>query len=237
MVSRPYVLLSCAMSVDGYIDDAGPSRLELSNSEDFDRVDAERARADAILVGAGTVRRDDPRLLVRSPDRRRERLERGLPASPLRVTLTASGDLDPGRRIFAGDGAESLVYCSSPLAESLERGLRGRAAVVALGPALQLDALLGDLAGRGVGRLMVEGGSSLHTALLVQGLADELQLAVAPFLVGDPCAPRFVGPGSFPHGPANPMALAEVRRLGAVVVLRYLLRPSSSARGGSRPGP
>lgn len=215
------------MSVDGYIDDAGPARLELSSPEDFDRVDAERARADAILVGAGTVRRDDPRLLVRSPDRRRERLERGLPASPLRVTLTAGGDLDPARRIFAGDDAESLVYCPTPLAESLQGRLQERAAVVGLGPVLELDALLEDLAARGVGRLMVEGGSNLHTGFLVQGLADELQLAVAPFLVGDACAPRFVGPGRFPHGPANPMALAEVRRLGGVVLLRYLLRPSS----------
>src|SRR5439155_4852341 len=64
--NRPYVVLSCAMSIDGYIDDASPARLHLSNQEDLERVDAERARSDAILVGAGTVRRDDPELLVRS---------------------------------------------------------------------------------------------------------------------------------------------------------------------------
>ena len=63
--TRPYVLLSCATSIDGYIDDASEQRLLLSNDEDLDRVDAVRASCDAILVGAGTVRRDDPRLLVR----------------------------------------------------------------------------------------------------------------------------------------------------------------------------
>ena len=68
--TRPYVLLSCAASIDGYIDDASEQRLLLSNEEDLDRVDAVRASCDAILVGAGTVRRDDPRLLVRSPSRR-----------------------------------------------------------------------------------------------------------------------------------------------------------------------
>ncbi|MEU9845655.1 dihydrofolate reductase family protein, partial [Actinomadura sp. NPDC048032] len=56
MSERPYVLLSCAMSADGYIDDATPERLRLSSTADWDRVDAVRAGCDAILVGAGTVR-------------------------------------------------------------------------------------------------------------------------------------------------------------------------------------
>jgi 5-amino-6-(5-phosphoribosylamino)uracil reductase len=54
------MLLSCAMSVDGHIDDSGPERLLLSHPEDFDRVDALRAGCDAVLVGAGTLRRDNP---------------------------------------------------------------------------------------------------------------------------------------------------------------------------------
>ena len=65
MSTRPYVLLSVAMSVDGRIDGPGPARLVLSGRADLDRVDAERAASDAVMVGAGTVRRDDPRLLIR----------------------------------------------------------------------------------------------------------------------------------------------------------------------------
>ena len=53
MVDRPYVLLSCGMSIDGYVDNAAEDRLLLSNDADFDRVDAVRAECDAILVGAG----------------------------------------------------------------------------------------------------------------------------------------------------------------------------------------
>ena len=71
MPDRPYILLSCGMSIDGYLGSAAPRRLELSNSADFDRVDAVRASCDAILVGANTVRTDNPRLLVRSQDRQR----------------------------------------------------------------------------------------------------------------------------------------------------------------------
>ncbi|MGW3810445.1 RibD family protein, partial [Micromonospora sp. NPDC005113] len=76
-LARPYVLLSCATSIDGYIDDASDQRLLLSNADDLDRVDAVRASCDAILVGAGTVRRDDPRLLVRAAERRAERVAGG----------------------------------------------------------------------------------------------------------------------------------------------------------------
>src|SRR6185437_5041401 len=94
-MKRPYVLLSCAMSVDGFIDDTTGERLLLSNEADFDRVDAERSKCDAILIGAETLRRDNPRLLVNSPDRRAAREARGLPPYPLKVTMTQSGNLDP----------------------------------------------------------------------------------------------------------------------------------------------
>jgi 5-amino-6-(5-phosphoribosylamino)uracil reductase len=92
---RPYVLLSAAVSVDGYIDDATPDRLLLSDAADLDRVDEVRAGVDAILVGAGTIRADNPRLLVRSAARRAARAGRGQPPSPARVTLTSRGGLDP----------------------------------------------------------------------------------------------------------------------------------------------
>ena len=82
VTERPYVLLSCAMSVDGCLDSAGPGRLVLSGDADLDRVDDERAGSDAIMVGAGTIRRDDPRLLIRSPARRAARAARASPSTP-----------------------------------------------------------------------------------------------------------------------------------------------------------
>jgi 5-amino-6-(5-phosphoribosylamino)uracil reductase len=82
--------------------------------------------------------------------------------------------------------------------------------------------ILDDLAGRGVRRLLVEGGSSVHTLFLAADLVDELHLVIAPFFVGDERAPRFVGPAAFPHGPGRPMRLREARPVGEVVLLRYL---------------
>jgi 5-amino-6-(5-phosphoribosylamino)uracil reductase len=80
-----------------------------------------------------------------------------------------------------------------------------------------------DLADRGVDRLMVEGGGVVHTQFLSGDLVDELQLVVAPFFVGDSGAPRFVTDGRFPWNADRRAALAEVRQLGDVVLLRYAL--------------
>ncbi|GAA2107191.1 dihydrofolate reductase family protein [Actinomadura alba] len=213
------------MSVDGYIDDASPRRLRLSNTADFDRVDSVRAGCDAILVGAGTIRTDDPRLLVRSPARRAARVARGVPAEPAKVTFTNGGGLDPQANFFTTGTGPKLVYGTSPVVPELTERLAGRAEVVDAGDPLSLTTALADLSRRGVRRLMVEGGGSVHSQFLTQGLADELQLVVAPFFVGDPCAPRFVQPGIFPQSPKHPMRLAETTRIGDVVLLRYLMGP------------
>lgn len=223
MTTRPYVLLSVATSVDGYIDDTGPQRLVLSGQADLDRVDQVRAECDAILVGATTLRRDDPRLIVHSPERRAERVARGRPPYPLKVTVTAGGDLDAGLR-FWHHGGEKLVYCPDSVAPKLRERLGDLAEVAGLGTDLDIGAMLADLHRRGVGRLMVEGGGAVHTQFLTAGLADEIHLAVAPFFVGDPAAPRFVNPGVFPNGPGKRMTLAEVRTVGDVALLRYLAR-------------
>lgn len=226
MTERPYVLLSCAASIDGYIDDTTDQRLLLSNDEDFDRVDDVRASCDAILVGANTIRRDNPRLLVRTEERRKARVARGLPESPIKVTFTARGDLDPNAKFFAAGDVEKIVYCSSASVEECRKNLGDVATIVDAGDPVDLNTVLADLADRGVQRLMVEGGGTVHTQFLTSGLADELQLVIAPFFVGDSGAPRFVGTGEFPHQPGNRMTLGEVRPIGDVILARYLLARS-----------
>jgi 5-amino-6-(5-phosphoribosylamino)uracil reductase len=288
MTGRPYVVLSCAMSLDGCLDGTGEDRLVLSGEADLDRVDAERAAADAILVGAGTIRRDDPRLLVRSARRQAERSARGRPPQPAGVTITASGDLDPAARFFRGGeeggagvggagagrvadpgaggagaggagaggagaggagagGADDradrggsalvpqrIVYAARPAFPKLQDQIGGLAEVVDAGDPPRLTEILADLGRRGVRRLMVEGGARLGTQLLAGGMVDELQLAIAPFFVGDAAAPRFAGPGEYPSGPAHPLHLAEARPVGEVVLLRYLA--AGPAGPGGPPG-
>ncbi len=214
----PYVLLSAAVSLDGYLDDTAPDRLLLSSPADFERVDAVRASVDAILVGAGTIRADNPRLLVNSAERRAARVAAGKPAYPLKVTVSATGELDPAARFWHTGGEKVLLTTEDGARRAHALGIA--ADVVPLGTELDWRAALEHLRERhGVGRLMVEGGGTVHTQLLREELADELQLVLAPLLVGDPAAPRLFGPGAYQAGR---LRLVESRRIEDVVLTRYL---------------
>ena len=223
MRERPYTLLSCGISIDGYLDRGTDERLILSNEADLDRVDDVRAGCDAIMVGAATIRNDNPRLLVRHPARIERRAEQGLRRSPVKVTLTRRGDLDPCADFFSTGDSEKLVYCDSDAVLVTRRRLGPAATVVDGGRPVDVRRLSEDLRARGVRRLMVEGGGTVHTQFLTADLADELQLVVAPFFVGDSRANRFVGDGRFPFHPGRRARLAEVRPMGDVVLLRYAL--------------
>lgn len=207
---RPYVLLSAAMSVDAYLDDCSDSRLFLSNDDDMRRVRVTRGEFDAIMVGATTIRRDNPSLrAVDGPD-------------PRRVTLTSTGDLDPDSRFF-DTSTPPLVFCHSDAAASLERRLGDRAEVRDLGPTVELAVVLDRLWGTGVRRIMVEGGGRVHSQFLQAGLADDIRLAVAPFFVGQSHAPPLAVPGTYLNNSRNRMHLKEVEHIGDMAVMHYTL--------------
>jgi 5-amino-6-(5-phosphoribosylamino)uracil reductase len=219
------------MSMDGYLDGVTEHRLLLSNDADFDRIDAVRAGCDAILVGATTVRRDNPRLLIRSPKRQQERVAHGRAPSPMKVTVTNCADLDAGANFFTLGDVEKIVYCSSGAIDKAMARFGHAATVVDGGQPVSFNHLAEDLYTRGVKRLMVEGGGETHTQFLTAGLADELQLVVAPIFVGDSQARRFVSDGRFPWNPDRRATLAEVRQIGDVALLRYALSPHFDGSG------
>ena len=201
------VHLSVAVSLDGYIDDRSPQRLVLSNSEDLADMRELRAQCDAILVGAQTLRRDDPSL--RGPK--------------MRATLTESGELDPRLRFFDGS-ARSIVLTSLQRADTLKRQFGDRAEVLALG-CFDPDAILGALGALGVRSLWIEGGTRVLTMFLASGRFDTLRLAIAPFFVGDAGAPRMVDAARFVNDATRRLALRGVRPLGDVAVLDYERSP------------
>lgn len=195
--SRPYVFLKVATSFDGCLDDLSNVRLVFSPPEDMVAVDQLRAEFDAIFVGAETVRKDNPRLVLRDESLRKNRIERGLSPDPMKVCLTASGNLDSSSAFFKAGDSERVIYAPSDIAVGLQTELAGRAIVVPLTASreggngyLPILALLSDLKQRGVSRLFVEGGSTIIRQLLEADVVDGFRLAISSKCVAEAEAPR-----------------------------------------------
>jgi len=198
------VHVSVAVSIDGYIDDRSDERLILSSPEDLADVREAREQCDAILVGAGTVRRDNPAL--RS-------------SNAVRVTITKSGDLDPASRFFDGE-VRAILIAARDRANELQTRFHERAHIVAV-DAFDPASIVTALESHGVRSLFVEGGTRVLTAFLSSGTFDRLRLAIAPFFVGDARAPRLVGASTFLNDKNHRLILQGVRMLGDVAVLDY----------------
>lgn len=225
MNNKPYVLVKCAMSLDGFIDDSSDEKLILSNEKDFKKVDEERSKCDAILVGAETVRKDNPRLLLKFEELCKERLSNGKSRFPMKVTITTTGNFSKDSKFFNIGDAKKIVYCTENVLEELKNKLNNLANIIPIkGSEIDLGFVLEDLKQKGVNKLMVEGGSKILTMFLSKNLVDEIQISIAPFFVGDENGVRFVNPGDFPFDKNNRMKLVNAEIIGDIVLLTYKLK-------------
>lgn len=224
-MNKPYVLIKCAMSVDGYIDDASNERLILSDEADFDRVDEERAKCDAILLGADTVRNDNPRVLIKSEERKKQRLANNKPTDLRKITITSSGDFSKDSKFFTYGESKKLVYCNEKTSDKLSNELGELAEVIPFkGDHINPEFILNDLYNKGIKRLMIEGGSKILTMFLSKGLFDEFQVSVAPFFVGEDNAVSIVNASKFINDKNNRMKVKNVEMIGDCVLLTYVTK-------------
>lgn len=208
------IILSAAVSVDGYLDNSGGERLILSSPEDWRAIYALRADCDAILVGAETLRRDNPSLVIREDKLRRRRTAEGRSADIMKVTVSGSGRLDPTLKFFTEGEGEKVVFTHGTVSSQLSE-----VATVISRPELTSTVILSQLRKMGVETILVEGGSSVLSMFLREKNWDEFRLAVAPVFVGDHAAPRLVLDGDYP-----PMTLVNTEQLGQTAVMHYVNR-------------
>ena len=179
--SRPSVTLKSAQSLDGRISAAGGSSRWVSGDASRRHAHRLRFRHDAILVGAGTIRRDDPSLTVRLP---------GVDAPRRRVVLAPGLDVDPAARVFARalpTDPPTRVYVAAGCPERQVARFRDVAEVVPVPHAdtgLDLLAVLTDLHRVGVQSVLIEGGGKTSGAFLARGLVDDVVLFVSRRLFG-----------------------------------------------------
>jgi 2,5-diamino-6-hydroxy-4-(5-phosphoribosylamino)pyrimidine 1'-reductase len=223
-MARPFVYINMAMTADGKITSATREYPKFTSDADRENMDRLRAEADAVLVGAGTLRADDPPMRVRDPAMQAYRRSLGRPDVLTNVVVTASVDLDPGASFFAsGSPATRVVATVEDAPPDRVARLDGLATVWRVGRGrVDLPALLVRLAEElRVGRLLLEGGGEMNWQFLRQDLVDELHVTVAPALLGGRDAPTLLEGDGFAMDAQRRLTLSDVRRVGDEVFCRY----------------
>jgi diaminohydroxyphosphoribosylaminopyrimidine deaminase/5-amino-6-(5-phosphoribosylamino)uracil reductase len=228
---RPLVTLKCAATLDGRIAAPGGDARWVSGEASRREAHRMRHRADAILVGVGTVLRDDPELTTRLAGRRTR--------NPRRVVLDTRLSIPEGARLLdAPSDAQTVIFCAAGHDAAKRRRLenRGIGVIVAAQRDGRVDAVdaLRQLADLGVAALLVEGGAALAAALLHAGVIDKLALFLAPKLMGgEDGVPLFRGAGAARMGDALPLHHMRLRRCGADLLIEGYLQPPPWRAEGS----
>ena len=180
----PLVTYKAAMTLDGKVAAAGGDARWISCPDSRRAVHELRATVDAVMVGAGTVRRDDPELTVRLAEGR----------DPVRVVITRRGELPPDAKVLATASGTPTIVVAERAAGAARRLLAARGAeLVEVGDG-GLRAALAALAERGLLDILCEGGPTLAGALLAEDLIDRVLLFVAPLIVGRGAPDLFAAP-------------------------------------------
>jgi len=214
------ITVNVAMTLDGKIDNFARRGATISSDEDWARVDRLRADHDAIVVGGKTLLEEDPRLLVKSPALRAERVKRGLPADPVKVGIVSAAKLPANSRFLrAGSGKVILFTTKQTPDEMLSRLREAGAYLFVLGEErVDLRAAMARLAELGIEKVMVEGGGTLIAALLTEGLVDEIHAYIAPRIFGGATAPTLADGEGMLDGVVLQLLDVETLEDGGVLV-------------------
>lgn len=195
------IRVNMAVSLDGKIAPASRPKLRLSGKADLRRMEELRAWADGIVVGAATIRAEDPPFAITDDGLRASRIGEGRPEHPAVVVLTT--DPDPGTaRIFTGPGRAVIATTgrAGTPTEDIPEGVE----VWPLGKErVEADRLAARLEAEGLERILVEGGGEVAALFFGAGLVDEIWLTVTPWLIGGDDAPGIAEAGRLFDPPAT----------------------------------
>jgi len=222
-MERPFVYVNMAMTVDGKITSAAREYPRFTSRHDRDNMDRLRAEADAILVGAGTMRADNPALHVRSAAMREYRRSLGKIDGLHKVIVSARLDLPADCSFFDERfGGDRIVATVDHAPADRVAELGGSCKVWRLGrDRVDIRRLLRRLRERGIERLLVEGGGELNWHFVRHGLVDELFVTLAPTLLGGRDAPTLLEGEGLRMARQQRLALVGLRREGDELYLHY----------------
>ncbi|HME88250.1 MAG TPA: RibD family protein [Chthoniobacterales bacterium] len=192
---RPFVSATFAMTVDGKITTRDFAPVDFTSREDKRHLFQQRARADAVLIGYGTLKQDNVRLGI-SEDLRQARIKRGHVPAPLRVIVSNKGKIDSQLKLFQSNISPILIFSTKRMPKEGQSALRKKNVTLHIGETKDVDLrevlriLRRDYKVR---RVACEGGPTLFRSMLELGLIDELNLTIAPYLFGGAEAPTLTG--------------------------------------------
>ena len=224
--SRPYILLNYAMSLDGKLSTEQRDPVRFTSRIDRGLMDEIRADADAVLIGAGTLRAEDPPVRIRAARRRGERRRKGKPPHPVSVILSRSMRLPSAGRYWEDDQVERIIVTTQQAKDDQVLPFQDLAEVIRVGrTTVDLHACCRMLAGRGIGRLLVEGGGEVNMAFWEAGLVDEVYLTLCPVVIGGRSSPTAADGKGFDSNRFRWLTLIESRQVDQELFLRYRFNP------------
>lgn len=228
---RPFVYATFAMTADGKVTTKNFGPVDFTSREDKLHLFRQRALADAVLLGHTSLERDNVRLGV--PLELQElRIKRGHSRSPLRVIVSNKGRIDDRLKIFQSDISPIIIFSTKRMPRKNQETLRKRA-ILHLTKADQVDitAMLETLRNQyKVRTLACEGGPTLFRALLEQGLVDQLNLTIAPYMFGGASAPTLTGLSKEFLPASVHCSLIDMRLVGGECFLTYRIKPRRHRR-------
>jgi 2,5-diamino-6-(ribosylamino)-4(3H)-pyrimidinone 5'-phosphate reductase len=224
-MDRPFVFINSAISADGKLSTKERKQVRISGKLDFERVDALRAQADAIMVGIGTLLADNPSLTVKSQERRNARKAAGKSENPVRIIVDSSARIPLDADIFKkGEGTRIIAVSNSAPAEKIKK-LEENALVIKAGTdKVDLPELASRLKKMGINTLMVEGGATLNWGMLSVGLVDEIYTFVGNLIIGGATAPTFTDGDGFSEAEILRLELLSVEKIEDGVLLKWKVK-------------
>ncbi len=209
--SRPYVIVSAAVSIDGKLA-TRTGRSNLSSKQDLIRVHKLRKTVDAILVGRNTISIDDPLLTVRYVKGK----------NPIRIILDSKGSLSAKSRVIeTAKKIPTILVVSENAPRTVERFIAKGVEIIRCGKnKIDLKKLLEILGKKGIKRIIVEGGGTTNWYFFKEKLVDEIILTVTPYVIGGSSAISLVGGDGFGEIPDS-FKLTKIKKIQNEIVLHY----------------
>jgi riboflavin-specific deaminase-like protein len=222
---RPFIVATFAMTVDGKVTTKNLAPVDFTSREDKLHLFRQRASADAVLIGHTSLKRDNVRLGLPA-EMQESRVKRGQSRCPLRVIVSNEGRIDHRLKIFQSDVSPIIIFSTKRMPGKYQRALEKKATLhLDRRSHVDLANLLQTLRKKyKVRRIACEGGPTLFRALLEEGLIDQLNLTIAPYMFGGAKAPTLTGVSKEFLSASVHCSLSEMRTIDNECFLTYRIR-------------